>query len=114
MTRKLKTIRSHTGYAIWLNECETDPNDPELCLVVGYLPRHRLPAESRYSYSPAYRVYCWEGKSVIGLETSHKVYEVWEMDARDWCHTEERATECYIQSLKALPGSGPIRHAGRS
>jgi hypothetical protein len=111
--QKLKTIRSHVGHGRWLAECELEAHS-DLAAIVGYLPRHRLPAESRYFYSPAHAVYSWRGLYAMSLEVAHKVYEIWEIDASEIYETEERATDEYLASLRALPVSGRIRHLGQA
>src|SRR5262245_34554961 len=73
---KLTTIRSHAGHAQFLAELSEQP--------AGYLPRHLLPAPSPYMHTAAHAV--WRhletGQNVMALETSHRVYEVWQID--DW------------------------------
>jgi hypothetical protein len=110
---RIKTIRSHVGHARFLGECERSLADPELNHIVGFLPHHRLPALSPYHYAPSFAVYRHGDDNVLVLETSHKNYEVWSIDARDLYSTEERATDEYIRSLRAPIASNPIRHAGR-
>ena len=63
----LKTIRSHSGFARFLAET-TDDGEIERSSVA------RIP--SPYHFSPTWVVYAWNGKRVIVAETSHKVYQV--------------------------------------
>lgn len=106
--KKIQTVRSHTGHARFVASVSEEP--------VGFLPAHRMPAKSPYHGSPSYCV--WQdgqGRNVLAIETSHKVYEIWQVDASDLCATDEAATEAYTQSLKPAYSSLPIRYswAGR-
>lgn len=69
LVRRQKTIRSHSGFARWLDTVRLTrlhcPND--------WLPR------AAYSYSgdghPVYRD--WKGLLWCAVEIHHKVYEIW-------------------------------------
>jgi hypothetical protein len=81
MTRKpLKTIRSHAGYARLLGsaDLERDPNDPDMPLVVRTIPRpDDIP--SPYWFAHEWDVYRWKGRDVVIRETSHRCYQVFDV-----------------------------------
>ena len=65
--KRIKRIRSHTGHAQFLSECED----------AGTMPR-RNDIPSPYAYSPEWPVYLWRGRRVLIRETSHKCFDVFE------------------------------------
>ena len=68
--RRIKVITSHKKNAEFWAETGEDP--------VGEIPRQDIP--SPYEYSPVHPVYEWEGKAVFSVETSHKRYEIFEIE----------------------------------
>jgi hypothetical protein len=76
MLRRIKRIRSHTGHAQFLAQCDLCADGD--CLVVGFIPRQR-DIESPYAYSPSWSVYRFQGKLVVVVETAHRRYDVFEV-----------------------------------
>lgn len=70
----IKTIRSHTGVARFLAELDGEAE------IAAYIPRiEEIP--SPYAYAPTWPVYLQGGRHVFFRETSHKVYDVFEVPA---------------------------------
>src|SRR5208337_1983014 len=88
----LKTMRSYAAHARWL--AEIDESEP-----MEYLARVQVEdIPSPYSYSPSNMILKWNGKSVVCFETSHKVYQVFEVPANMLrFDTDEKATDWHIR-----------------
>lgn len=70
--KKIKTIRSHVGLSRYMSSWTSMP--------IGTIPRQEnIP--SPYRYSPTETVYGMGEKRVFVKETSHKVYEIYEVPA---------------------------------
>ena len=76
--KKLKRITSHAGYARFLQEVQGAEHNEYA--PAGYIPRV-MSIPSPYASSPTDNVWTWNGKNIIIRETSHKVYEVFEVPA---------------------------------
>lgn len=71
MLKRLKRIRSHTGHAHFIAECDAD--------AVGKIPR-QVDIPSPYAYSPDWHVWFHEILgSVVIIETSHRCFDVFEV-----------------------------------
>jgi hypothetical protein len=75
MFKAIKTIRSHSGYARFLAECDVD-DDGEV-MVVREVPR-QADIPSPYAYSLTWPVYRHNGKEIIIRETVHRCYQVFD------------------------------------
>jgi len=69
MPKQIKVIRSHTGLARFYPELSRTPRR-EIARIAS------IP--SPYAYSPTHTVWQWGNREVIIVETSHKVYRVFE------------------------------------
>lgn len=88
MLNRIAKIRSHAGIARFYAEC--DEGDP-----IAYLARVQVEEiRSPYAYSPSKPIYRHAGRKVVVFETSHKVYEVYEVPANMLTFaTDDAATE---------------------
>jgi hypothetical protein len=85
--KRIKTVTSYTGHARLLAGWSEDP--------IGYLPRQPIP--SPYRYSPTQAVYTDEsGRRVFWVETKHRHYEVFALDAHERLYSESAAEAIYI------------------
>lgn len=105
MLKCLKTIRSYTGHARWLAEIdETEP--------AKYLARVQVEdIPSPYLYSPSVLIMKWKGLSVVCFETSHKIYQVFEVPPELLrFDTDEKATDWHIRFSRkpVLPNYGKL------
>ena len=90
----LKTIRSYTGVAQWLTEVSKQPH---AWLALSEINQIASP----YAYSPTRGIYIWKGKEVIGIETAHRKFQVFEVPAAMVSYaTDAEATDAYIATLK--------------
>ena len=90
--RRIKTLRSYATLARFIAELPESP--------AGYIPRPNIP--SPFRYSPAQAVYAWNGKTVFWLETSHRVYEIFELSPDTLFYaSDDDATEAYIAARQA-------------
>lgn len=72
MKTTLKTIRSHVGMSRFLAEVSDEP--------VREIPRDaNIP--SPYAYSPTHNVWQWGNREIIIVETSHKVYKIFDANS---------------------------------
>lgn len=69
--KALKTIRSYAGHARFLAETEGTTLEA---------PSVAFPKQP-YRYSPTVDVMLWNGRQVVCLETSHRVYQVFAIPA---------------------------------
>jgi len=78
---KLQTIRSHAKLAQFMATLDADASNDGTAQMVGEIARTAdLPA-SRYSFGPSYTVFALNGAPVVIIETAHRVFEVWAVDA---------------------------------
>lgn len=66
--KKIKTIRSHTGVARFLAECDKS--------YIREIPRV---VKEPYCHSQTQCAYLYKNKEVIVAETKHRYYEVFEI-----------------------------------
>lgn len=71
MTR-IKRIRSHTGHAQFLAQCLEEP--------VREIPRDES-IPSPYHFSSTHSVWNWNGVDVIIVETAHRCFDVFRVEA---------------------------------
>jgi len=92
--KRIKRIRSHTGYARFLAETSEEPT--------GYLARVQIEEiPSPYRYSPTVAIDEWNGKQVIHLETSHRCYDVFEVHPELLrFKTEDAAADWHVRYCK--------------
>lgn len=92
---RIKTMTSYRAHAQFYAEIETGP--------IAYLARCQIAdIKTPYRYSPTVAVECWQGKSVICLETAHRHFEVFEV-SRDFLRfkTEQEAEDWHMRYHKA-------------
>jgi hypothetical protein len=77
MLKKIKTLSSYAAHARFLNECTSDASG-EL-KVVGEVAQSVVP-KTPYAFSLTKTVYEWQGKPIVVLETSHRRYEVFQVE----------------------------------
>lgn len=70
--KRLKTITSYAGCARFWAECKSQTR---------WMARNHCPVRTPFSSGPSVAIVEWQGKPVWLAETSHKRYEVWEVDA---------------------------------
>jgi hypothetical protein len=97
--KRIKTLRSHTAHARWIAECDWGTDDD--MKIAGYLPSHLMPMRPRYHSAPCFAAFVWRGQPHLTIETSHRCYEVWQIDADALCATDEEATDKYITQRRA-------------
>lgn len=88
----LKTVRSHAG----IGRVRAEFSKP-----IGFIPRVKS-IPSPYASSPTDVVYEWKKTKVIVRETSHKVYQLFEVPVTETIYQdEEDATRVHI--LRCYP-----------
>jgi hypothetical protein len=90
---RIKMINSHAGYSRLLAECDDLPAES------AFIPSPR-DIKSPYEFSASTIIMDWSGKQIFVKETSHKHYEVWELDS-GLLMSDDDATEIYIHARKA-------------
>ena len=92
MLKRIRREKSHAGHARILSECSDNP--------VAYLARVQVEEiPSPYAYSPSVCIWRYrDSQNVVVFETSHKVYDVFEVP-RELLRfkTEEQATDWHIR-----------------
>ena len=106
--KKIKTLRGIPSLMRFQATLRSKPNG-EL-YTAGFMPCYKMPVISAYCYSPAY---CWnrlDNKTqdcVKAIETSHAVYEVWQLESKeeyDSLVPEIDAEKEHIEHLKNFKG----------
>lgn len=100
--KRIKKIASHVGHARFLAETDGIESENVNDWIVGYLATvQRSDIPSPYAYSPVTPLYRWRGKLIFISETSHRVYEVFEVPATmKRFATDEEATEYHIRMTR--------------
>lgn len=101
--KKLKTINGYTALSRFISTLKTKPNGD--LYIAGYMAHHKMPAEHKYSYAPAYVFHRMTNKdqtAICWIETSHKKYEIWACDKEDYQNlvNENEATQEYLTYKK--------------
>jgi len=88
MRKKVKTIRSHAGYARFLHGCGRN---------LGYIPRDPS-ISTPYTSGPTHVVFedC-QGRPVIVAETGQRCYEVFVVEPCEIFRQEKEATEVFVE-----------------
>jgi hypothetical protein len=98
ITKKLRTIRSHSGLARFIAECSEEP--------VAYAPRCETDSiPSPYRYSSVTAVYEWNGRHVVWFETAHRRFEVYAIAAG---HTFKHADDAEVFNEFAMAERGRV------
>lgn len=92
--KKIKTVTGYTALARYMASLVS--TDGDVADVVGYVV-NRQEVATPYSYSPTRSVYQDDaGRLVVILETAHRRYEVFQMDAATVHATEDAAEAAFL------------------